>query len=314
MGNAANARSVAGEAHCDKRYGGEKGTCAAAAHSLFHSIADLDARYFQIAVLSFLVCYGLFVLRFDVTAWQCALSLGTVLITQYLCSRAVRGHFEPRSALISGLSLCLLLRADSLLLVIAGGVLAILVKFLVRIQEKHIFNPTNFGIGILLLLSNGAWVSPGQWGSLVIFGAALSCLGFIVVKRAERSDVTLAFLGSYVGLLTIRAYRLGDPLTIPLHQLESGSLLLFAFFMISDPRTTPDARAGRILFAVLVSLVAYYLRFYRFNSNALIFSLLFVSCFTPLIDRMFPESRFQWTGRTLFLRRNVYGASELPLR
>jgi len=44
--------------------------------------------------------------------------------------------------------------------------------------------------------------------------------------------------------------RLGEPMTIPFHRLESGSLLLFTFFMISDPKTTPDSRIGRIAFAV----------------------------------------------------------------
>ena len=62
--------------------------------------------------------------------------------------------------------------------------------------------------------------------------------------------MTLAFLAFYAGAPLGRALWLGEPLAIPLHRLESGALLLFTFFMISDPKTTPDSRAGRILFAV----------------------------------------------------------------
>ena len=72
-------------------------------------------------------------------------------------------------------------------------------------------------------------------------------LGWLVVHRAARSDVTWAFLAAYAALaLRPRLRGSGDPLAIPLHQLESGAFLIFAFFMISDPKTTPDSRAGRI--------------------------------------------------------------------
>ena len=73
--------------------------------------------------------------------------------------------------------------------------------------------------------------------------------------------MTYAFLGFYALLVVGRAVWLGDPLTIPLHHLQSGALLLFAFFMISDPKTTPDSRAGRVLFATLVALGAVLVQF-----------------------------------------------------
>ena len=79
-----------------------------------------------------------------------------------------------------------------------------------------------------------------------------------MVNRAARSDVTLAFLVFYLALVVGRSLWLGEPLAIPLHRLQSGALLLFAFFMISDPKTTPDSRAGRILFAALVALGRWY--------------------------------------------------------
>ena len=73
----------------------------------------------------------------------------------------------------------------------------------------------------------------------------MACVGWLVVNRAARSDVTYAFIVFYCALIFGRSLWLGEPLTIPLHRLESGALLLFTFFMISDPKTTPDSRAGR---------------------------------------------------------------------
>ena len=117
-------------------------------------------------------------------------------------------------------------------------------KFLVRFRGKHVFNPTNGGLVAMLLLTDQVWVSPGQWGSAAFFAFLMACLGGMVVKRASRSDVTYAFIVFYGALLFGRSFYLGEPLAIPLHRLESGALLLFTFFMISDPKTTPDSRAG----------------------------------------------------------------------
>ncbi len=83
--------------------------------------------------------------------------------------------------------------------------------------------------------------------------------------------MTIAFLASWVGLLFARAAWLGDPWAIPLHQLQSGAMLLFAFFMISDPKTTPDSRPGRLLFAFLVAAGAYYVQFKLFTPTACCF-------------------------------------------
>ena len=101
----------------------------------------------------------------------------------------------------------------------------------------------------MLLLTDQVWVSPGQWGSVAFFAFLMACLGGLVVNRASRSDVTYAFIAFYCALMFGRSIYLGEPMAIPLHRLESGALLLFTFFMISDPKTTPDSRAGRVLFA-----------------------------------------------------------------
>src|SRR5262249_49870824 len=116
-----------------------------------------------------------------------------------------------------------------------------------------------------------------------------------VAQRAARADVALAFLATYAALLAARSLALGEPLAIPIHRLENGGLLLFAFFMISDPRTTPDARAGRLLFGCLVAVAAAFLQFRFFRTNGPIWSLFFLSPLVPAIDRLLPARRFVWT-------------------
>ncbi len=261
--------------------------------------ARMDPRWFQISALTTLLVYGMTQLHFEIAPAQAAITLATVLITQFIGTRCARlPAFDPKSALISGLSLCLLLRTNSLALAALAAVLTIASKFLLRVNGKHLFNPTNFGLVATMLATGGAvWVSPGQWGNVAFFAFLMVCLGGLVVMRAERSDVTLAFIASYLALVIGRSLWLGEPLTIPFHRLQSGALLLFTFFMISDPRTTPDSRAGRLLFAALVAWGAWYVQFRLFRTNGLLWSLATFSLCTPLFDWLLPGVRYRWLGK-----------------
>jgi Na+-transporting NADH:ubiquinone oxidoreductase subunit NqrB len=256
-----------------------------------------DPRLYQICTLASLLAYGMGRLDFDITFPRAALLLATVLATQLFCDRLVGGppfSLSARSALISGLSLCLLLRTNRDELAVLAAVITIASKSLVRVRGKHVFNPTNGGIVAMLLLTNQVWVSPGQWGAAAAFGFLMACAGLLVVNRSARCDVSLAFLTFYGALLVGRSTYLGEPFTIPFHRLQSGALLLFTFFMISDPKTTPDSRIGRVLFSALVAFGAWYVQFRLFRTNGLLWSLAACSALVPLIDRFEPGVRYTW--------------------
>lgn len=254
-----------------------------------------DPRSYQIATLSALVAYGLWALDLEIRP-AIAVALVTVaLATQWLGTRLAKlPRFDPKSALISSLSLCLLLRTDSLALAAVTAGITVSSKFLLRIDDRHVFNPTNFALVVMMALGTPVWVSPGQWGTGAFFAFLLAGAGGLVIHRAARSDVTYAFIGSYAAIVLARATVLGDPMTIPLHHLQNGAFLLFAFFMISDPKTTPDSRAGRILFALIVALGAAYVHFVLFRPNGLLWSLALSSPTTPLLNRLLPGTRYQW--------------------
>jgi len=256
-----------------------------------------DPRLYQIGTLASLLVYGMGWLGFDITPGRVVLLLATVLTTQWVGDRLVGGppfRFAARSALISGLSLCLLLRTNRSELAVLAAIVAIAGKFLIRVDGKHIFNPTDSGIVAMLLVTNHVWVSPGQWGSAAFFAFLLACAGVLVVNRAARSDVTYAFIVCYCALVFGRSLHLGEPLAIPFHRLQSGGLLLFTFFMISDPKTTPDSRIGRMAFAALVAFVAWYVQFRLFRTNGVLWALAGCSLLVPLINRVAPGLRYVW--------------------
>ena len=255
-----------------------------------------DPRYYQIVVLGLLLSYGVFALDFGIH-WQNAVAIFTTAqLTQFALSRwwaSIR--FDPLSAVITSFSLTLLLRTDALTLAIFAALLAISSKFLLRVNGKHIFNPANFALVALMLGSDHAWVSSGQWGSTVVVAFALACLGFIVLTRAKRGETTLAFLAIYGALVFGRALWLGDPLSIPVHQLQNGALLIFAFFMISDPKTTPNTALGRVMFAALVAGIAFTIQFIYYQPNGPILALIMACPLVPLIDAVLRGTAYQWT-------------------
>lgn len=267
-----------------------------------------DPRYYQIAVLASLVCYGVVALHFGIH-WQNAVTIVTAaLATQYLGTLYVGlPRFDPLSPLITSLSLTLLLRTDEIGLAAAAAIIAIGSKFLIRFRSKHVFNPANLGLVSLMLASDHAWVSSGQWGSATIGAFTLACLGFLVLTRARRAETTVAFLSIYAALLFGRALWLGDPIAIPLHQLQNGALLIFAFFMISDPKTAPDTPTGRMLFAAVVAVVAFTIQFVYYEPNGPILALIASAPAVPLIDTLMRGRLYRWERAVTHQANTVKG-------
>ena len=125
-----------------------------------------DPRLYQIASLSILLLYGLIFLYFDVSIWHIVVTLGVAQLTQYACTRYFNiPSFDPKSALISSLSLCLLLRTNHLPVAAFVALNAIGSKFVIRWNNKHVFNPTNLALAVILASGLG-WISPGNGGKL----------------------------------------------------------------------------------------------------------------------------------------------------
>ncbi len=255
----------------------------------------LDPRLYQIAFQATLLCIGVVARDFTLRWEQMALAFAAGLATQVLWTRHLGlQRVGVLSAVITCFGLSLLLRADSLWVHPLAACLALSAKFVVRIDGKHLFNPANLGVVIGIGLLPGAWVSPGQWGNDLAYAVWFVALGAIVTQRARRWDISWIFLACWLGLVALRVIWLGQSWNIWLHQLGSGALLLFAFFMISDPMTIPNRNTGRAIYALLVALIAFFWQFVLFKPNALMWALFLATPLVPLLDRWLPGSRFAW--------------------
>lgn len=203
-----------------------------------------------------------------------------------------------KSALITTLGLCLLLRGNHYWSMALAGAVAIASKFIFRAGQKHFFNPANFGIVMALLITPDAWVSPGQWGAQAWYFMLFLGAGGLVLKWVGRWETSAAFLLTYGGLEAVRYAWLGWTPDVFLHKLMSGSLLLFALFMVTDPRSIPNARTARIVWAVLVAWFTFLLQEEFFITTGMFWALFALAPLTPLFDRLWSGKTFEWSALT----------------
>ncbi len=255
-----------------------------------------DGRHYQIVFLASFLCYGVFNLQWDAEVGRYLTIAATCMGTQALFIRTLGLEWRTlKSAAITTLGLCLLFKAGSTWTLVLGAFIAIASKFILRLQGKHVFNPANIGLIAAILLTGDAWVSPGQWGSGPALIFLVGSAGMMVVLRVGRIDTSAAFLVVFAGLDFCRTVLyLGWEPEVWLHKLTSGSLLLFTFFMITDPVSTPSAPRARIGWSVLVAALAFTLSWKFFVNAAPVWALFFLSPFTPLIDRVWKGDRFSW--------------------
>lgn len=260
-------------------------------------LQECDPRDHQLTVLTSMLAYGLFWLRFDLNKYWLVGIVAVALISQYVATRLWNLRcFEWKSAAISGLSLAILMRSSSLPISLALAFVAIFSKFLLRWQGKHVFNPTNFALALGILATGQVWITPNQWGNGAILAFFILCMGSFVVNRAARSDVSFAFLLTYAVLIFLHAAWNGTAWIEPAKRLQTGSLLVFAFFMISDPKTTPNSHLARLIFGATVAFVGAYLQLIGHVPAGLLFALVFLSVTVPAFDRFFPGPKYEWNA------------------
>lgn len=169
--------------------------------------------------------------------------------------------FFPLSAVITSFGFQLLVIAPSAWMYAALGAAAMAAKNLVRWRGRHVFNPSNFVVvAVLLLLPSGTMTVAGGWGGS-LWGLALAALlGVLAVRRAERLGVVGGYLGGFLLGAVFQCLTLERPLAACLSPLWDPLFPIFAFFMITDPRTTPGGTRDGALFGLAVAGVETLLR------------------------------------------------------
>jgi hypothetical protein len=267
-----------------------------------------DPRHFQLLFQAFFLGYGILFLSWDTDWLHHAVIIAGCLGFGYGAESFREKRFLPvpgqlgwnawgLSVLISAMGLCLLLKTNHWWTGLLAAALAVSSKYIFRFNDKHIFNPSAFAIVATIILTNDAWLSPGQWGNHAILFFLILTLGTIVVTSVQKLDTSLAFLFTYAGLMYWRQVLvLGWPVDHFMHAISTGSLLLFGFFMISDPKTSPDHPVARIIWAMAIALVSFWLAAFQWKYNTPVWILVAAAPFVPILNALFTAQPFKWSS------------------
>jgi len=165
------------------------------------------------------------------------------------------------SAYISGISVGILMRSPEFWPYALCSAIAITSKYAIRWRGRHLWNPSNLAISVMLLLVPEFVATLSiQWGNTIWPMLIVWVLGSLIVYRAKRLHITATYVASFIALSLLRSAFTGDsflaeaaPITGPMYQL-------FIFFMITDPKTTVKPRWAQCLVAFLVAVVEMVLR------------------------------------------------------
>lgn len=255
-----------------------------------------DPRYFQILYLAAFLLFGINYLGWSIDAPIYLSFIVTAIVTQALWILfTTKSYHSIKSGLITALGLCLLLKTDELWVASIAALVAISSKFILRVKGKHIFNPANIGIVISILLTDQAWISPGQWGSSLLLWFFIGAAGLMMLLKVGRTDTTITFLLIFGLLMFVRSViYLGWEPEVWWHQMSNGTLLLFAFFMITDPMTIPNHSKARMIWSATIAISLFIASSFLYIQTAAIWVLFLMSPFTPFFDQFYKQKKYEW--------------------
>lgn len=190
------------------------------------------------------------------------LAIAAAIACELVLGRFIVGKFPHlASAYITGISIGILIRSPFFWPYLLCAFLSIASKYVLRFKNRHLWNPSNFGISVMLFLYPAA-VAPLsiQWGNFMWPLIVVWCLGAITLSRLKLFHVCLTYVVSFVGLSGVRSLITGNPFLANVAPLTGPMYQLFVFFMITDPRTTLSNRRGRCFVVFLVAVVEMVLR------------------------------------------------------
>lgn len=188
----------------------------------------------------------------------------------------------PQSALISGLFIGGLLTQNlQWYIYVLAGAIAVLSKHLIKIQQKHIFNPANLGV---LLVSIVFGASHTWWISSPLI--LVLAFGIFIIWRLRRFDLAISFLISYYLINSIiELIRGGSFNDVYLTILNGGVLYFFSMFMLIEPKTNPAAGNQRIVYGIVVAVLFIILHLFT-PQHDIVLALAAGNVFVPLLNKL----------------------------
>jgi len=190
------------------------------------------------------------------------LAIGSSIVAELILGRVMTGKWPHlASAYITGISVGILLRSPAFWPYALCSLIAITSKYVLRVKHRHIWNPSNFGICVMLFLASESVASLSiQWGNNLWAMLVIWLLGSAIIWRLRRLHICATYVVSFLVLALLRSRIVGDPWQSEIAPITGPEYQLFVFFMITDPKTTVRSRMGQCVVAFLVAAVEMLMR------------------------------------------------------
>ena len=244
------------------------------------------------------------------------LAIVTSIIAEIVLSKILTGRFPHlASAYVSGISIGILVRSPEFWPYALCALIAITSKYLIRWKGRHLWNPSNFAIAVMLIIASETVSTLSiQWDNRVWAMAIIWALGSYIIYNLKRFHICAVYVSSFVAFAALRALMSGGtggfsgefwnevaPITGPMYQL-------FIFFMITDPKTTVGSKKWQCIVVFFVAVAEHILRLNQ-NIHAPYYALFTVGPIANAIDIWWKER----SSRTVSAERPLTELSPLKI-
>ncbi len=221
-----------------------------------------DNRYIAPLFITFILLVGHLFYGILESYERTALAIACALVTELVLGRIFYGKWlNLASAYISGISVGILLRSPAFWPFALCSVLSVMSKYVLRVKDRHLWNPSNFGICVLLFLAPETVAALSvQWGNFKWPLIVIWVLGSIIIYRAKRFHISATYVASFFAFAFLRSWITGDPVQAEIAPITGPMYQLFVFFMVTDPKTTVKSKKWQCIVVLFVAFVEFLLR------------------------------------------------------
>ena len=225
-----------------------------------------DKRYLAPVLVTIVLVVGQLSFGFLESWWRTGFAILTSIAIEMLLGRMIAGKWPHlASAYITGISIGMLLRSPEFWPYPLCAAISIVSKYVLRVDGRHIWNPSNFGIVAMLVLASDTVASLSvQWGNNLLPMVVVWVFGAVIIHTLGRFHITLTYVASFLFFAGVRHLVTGHPFLAEAAPLTGPMYQLYIFFMITDPKTTVHGKRAQCPVTVCIAAVEAGLRLMQF--------------------------------------------------
>jgi len=226
----------------------------------------VDRRYLAPALITCVLLAGQLTFGFLESWSRTFLAIATAILTELVVVRALYGAWPHlASAYVSGISVGILVRSPAFWPYALCSAISITSKYVLRVRERHLWNPTNFGVVMMLLLAPDAVAGLSvQWGNNLLPMVFVWVFGSVILWMVDRLNITVTYVLSFLFFAVLRAWITGHTMISEIAPITGPMYQLFIFFMVTDPKTTVRQKWAQSLVVFIIAAVEAVFRLMQF--------------------------------------------------